>query len=410
MSYEILNKSTVINYLEKIQSVCDYLGYDEWCAEEIGDGNLNYVYIVKNIATQKGIIVKQAVPYLRCVGEDFPLSKDRMTYEIRALLELANICPQNIPTIFHTDEDMSVVVMQYLDNHIIMRKGLIQSIEYPYFVEHITTYLAHVLFKTSSLHLHSAQKRALMDKFNKNTELCKITEDFVFTFAFMEHKTNNDNVKNNQVAYDLFKDHEFKKDVLKLKYKFMTQTDTLLHGDLHTGSIMINKEETFIIDPEFAFFGPFGFDIGAIIGNLCASFVSHIIQDKHEEYRVWLLRTIKEILVKFEEKFLKLWSEHKESALRVDGFINDYYFEDFQKEFMLGVLRDSVGYAGCKLARRVFGIAGVEDIRGIKEEEIKKDAEALAIQLAKSFVKEAKHITCADNVIDIILSKTKGMK
>jgi 5-methylthioribose kinase len=410
MAYQVLDKTSVIEYISNIDTIREYLGYGELKSEEIGDGNLNYVYIIKNITTDKAIIVKQAVPFLRCVGENFPLSKDRMTYEIRALKEFAKISHNSVPTIYHADEEMSLVAMQYLDEHLILRKGLIASIEYPNFAEHISSFLANSLFKTSSLYLSSGHKRDLIAKFNSNKELCKITEDFVFTFAFMEHETNNENAKDNDTAKDLYKDIEFKKAVLRLKNKFMNQTDALLHGDLHTGSIMVNQTDTYIIDPEFAFVGPFGFDIGAIIGNLIASFVSHLLQDSDEDYRVWVLRNIKDILVKFEDKFLRLWNEHKYSALREEGFIDDYYFEDYQKEFMQDILQDTIGYAGCKLARRVFGIAGVEDIRGIKEDEIKAEAEKLALDIAKALVKNSKTIEDADDLIDILIRFQKSVR
>jgi 5-methylthioribose kinase len=410
MSYQVLNIDTIIEYALNIEAIKEYLEDGKIVANEIGDGNLNYVYILTNITNEKAIIIKQAVPYLRCVGEEFPLSKERMTYEIIALKEFAKIAPTNIPKVYYADEEMSLVAMEYLKDHIIMRKGLIDSTEYPLFAEHITTYLANALFKTSSLYLQSSQKRELIDKFNSNKELCKITEDFVFTFAFMDHETNSPHSKDNETARELFKDNEFKKEVLRLKYKFMTQTDALLHGDLHTGSIMINKDETYIIDPEFAFVGPFGFDVGAIVGNLIASYVSHLVQDADEEYRVWVLRAIKDILIKFEDKFLRLWNDTKESALRVNSFIDDYYFEDYQKDFMKTILQDSIGYAGCKLARRVFGIAGVEDIRGIEEQELKDRAEKIALDIARVLVKESKNIDSVDNIIDVLIKFTKAYK
>lgn len=54
----------------------------------------------------------------------------------------------------------------------------------------------------------------------------------------------------------------------------MTKSQALLHGDLHTGSIMVTDSQTRVFDPEFAFYGPMGFDIGAIIGNLLLNFAA----------------------------------------------------------------------------------------------------------------------------------------
>jgi 5-methylthioribose kinase len=53
----------------------------EWRAKEIGDGNINFVFVVEGPAG--GVIVKQGLPYVRCVGEDWPLSQVRSTSSLR---------------------------------------------------------------------------------------------------------------------------------------------------------------------------------------------------------------------------------------------------------------------------------------------------------------------------------------
>ena len=42
-------------------------------AREVGDGNLNFVYIVEG--PEGGLVVKQALPFLRLVGDDWPLGQ-----------------------------------------------------------------------------------------------------------------------------------------------------------------------------------------------------------------------------------------------------------------------------------------------------------------------------------------------
>ena len=406
--YKILDKKSVVSYLFEIDEVMQFFGDNSLEAQEIGDGNLNFVYIVKSVENPlKALIVKQAVPYLRCVGEEFPLSKDRMTYEIRALRKFKEIVPDLIPKLYHTSEDMSVVVMQYLGNHNILRYDLIDKKKFINFSDHISTYLANTLIKTSSLYLQSDKKKELIDQFNSNTELCKLTEDFVFTFAFMDNETNdNENIKDNQLADKLFNDMEFKEKVLDLKYKFMTQNDALIHGDLHTGSIMINTDETYVIDPEFAFVGPFGFDIGALLANMVNNYIHHNIVTKDKDYQEWLLKTIYDILDMFEQKFIELWDNKKESALVCDGYIDNLTLNKYKKKFLKTILQDSVGFAGCKMARRIFGVAGVEDIRGIKDKELRVDAEKLVIEISREFVLKYDSINSIDEIIEIIKGKS----
>ncbi len=401
--YKVLDKNSVISYLFNVEEVMSFFGDDMIEASEIGDGNLNFVYLVKSIQNHsKALIVKQAVPYLRCVGENFPLSRERMTYEIRALKIFKSLVPNFVPKIYHTSEKMSILVMQYLDTHNILRYDLIDKKTFPNFSSHISTYLANTLFYTSSLSLQSDEKRELIEQFNNNTELCKLTEDFVFTFAFMENETND---KENDLAVKIFQDMEFKQKVLELKYKFMTQTDALVHGDLHTGSIMLNKQETYVIDPEFAFVGPFGFDIGALLANLVNNYVHHKIITKDEQFCKYLLNTIYEILEMFEEKFFELWENQEDSALIIDGFIDDSTLEIYKNNMIKSILRDSVGFAGCKMARRIFGVAGVTEIRDIKDKDLKDKAQNMVFNIAREFVINYNNINSVDGILDIIQSK-----
>ena len=221
----------------------------------------------------------------------------------------------------------------------------------------------------------------------------------------MEHETNdNQNVKDNPSAKKLFSDMEFKLNVLELKYIFMNQSDALLHGDLHTGSIMINEDETYVIDPEFAFVGPFGFDIGALLANLVNNYIHHSVVTKNENYKVWLLKIIEEVLEKFSQKFLSFWSEHKNSALLVDGFADEDTINTYKINFVKNIIKQSVGFAGVKMARRVYGVAGVEEIRDIKDKILRAHAEDMALSIAKKFVLNYKNINNINEIIKVIKS------
>ena len=403
MSYKILTSDILKDYILNIEPIKVYLGDGEIEISEIGDGNLNFVYIVNNISNQKSLIVKQAVPYLRIAGEGFPLSRERMSYEIRALQFYGELTPNFVPKIYHADEEMSLVIMENLAEHIIMRKGLIETIIYPNFAEHISIFLAKTLFYSSSLYLNSADKRQLINRFNSNVELCKLTEDFVFTLAFMEDETNDINPELQQEAKNLFTENEFKKNLLELKYIFMTQNDALLHGDLHTGSIMLNSNETYIIDPEFAFIGPFGFDIGALIANMINAYISHFYRSEDSEYQEWILESIKEIWNGFEKSFLLLWEQQSNSALLKDGFIAQNELDEFKADFMKNIFQQSIGFAGAKITRRVFGIAGVEDIRGIQDRAKRKQAELMALAIGKNLILNHKNIDTIDELIKKII-------
>lgn len=67
---------------------------------------------------------------------------------------------------------------------------------------------------------------------------------------------------------------------MNLFCRFCERSQALLHGDLHTGSVMVTHDSTQVIDPEFGFYGPMGFDTGAFLGNLILAYFS---QDGHAD-------------------------------------------------------------------------------------------------------------------------------
>ena len=385
MSYKILDRETLPDYILSIERCRDVLGGDgDLVVTEIGDGNLNYVYRVMRPGPEKrSLIVKQSVPYLRMVGEDWPLNKDRMITEIKALQAYNRIAPEFVPDIYHADEEMCVLIMQDLGDVKVLRYEMMDGVAFPNVGEDIGRFLAVSLFNTSYLGMESIERRKLMSEFTLNDDLCKLTEEFIFTFPFIDHASNYENPPTNKYALDLFRsDPEYLKRIVKFKEQFLSKTDALIHGDLHTGSLMTGPGQTYVIDTEFAFFGPFGFDIGKIIANFLMSYTSHFHRAGGPKYQTWLRNEIHSIWTVFERDFLALWDETPDSALIYEGFLSDQDLGAYKAEFMKQVFRDAIGFCACSLARRTVGIAGVADIRDIDNVSDRTKLEKVNIDLS----------------------------
>lgn len=395
MTYRALQKDSIPAYVEGLPEVMRVLGRgDGFDIEEIGDGNLNYVYRVRRAgAPQHSVILKQAVPYLRMAGEDWPLSRDRMTYEIRALQVYNDLVPDFVPTIYHADEEMSVLVMQDLASCDVLRGKMIGGAQFPDLGHHIGMFMAETLFNTSALGMDSIARRQLMAQFTLNDELCKLTEEFIFTFPYMEHESNYSNPATDQYARQhLRSDTAYKLRVLRFKDLFLTKTDALMHADLHTGSLMVRPGESYVIDMEFAQFGPFGFDVGKIIANFLMSYTSHFYHSQDDTYQKWLLNEALQIWRSFESRFLELWNGRDESALLTAGLLSDQELAEYKEEFMLNVLHDSIGFCACSLARRTLGIAGVADIRDIENPDIRSGLEIMNLDLSMTLMSQYERI------------------
>src|SRR5262245_49940255 len=190
--YYALDERTAIDYARACAPIAELLPADEpLVCEEIGDGNLNLIFrIVSARDTARSVIVKQALPYVRLVGESWPLSPERARIESDALILQARLCPSLVPQLYQYDPAMYLTVMEDLRDAIIMRKGLIAGQRYPNFAEQIAEFLAQTLFKTSDLYLDSAAKKQAVTRFS-NPELCKLTEDVIFSEPYLADAPNN---------------------------------------------------------------------------------------------------------------------------------------------------------------------------------------------------------------------------
>ena len=401
-AYAPVDGSRLAGALSDIAAVRERLGGEPagWRIREVGDGNLNLVFIVEGQAG--AVVVKQALPYVRLVGESWPLPLERSWFEYSALTEQARHAPGLTPEVFHFDRAQAMIVMEYLSPHVIMRKGLIRGVEYPRFADDIATFLAATLFNTSVLSGTAAAHKARIELFAPNTALCKITEDLVFTDPYRQAPLNRWTRPYLDAEKRAFEgDSALKVAAQARKYQFITSARALIHGDLHTGSIMLTAEDTRVIDPEFAFMGPMGFDVGAVIGNLLLAFFA---QGGHETapgardpYRAWILAQAEAVWEGFSRRFLDYWRATRSGdAYPASLFPSDddrAAMDTERARFMRVLFEDTLAFAGLKMIRRILGLAHVEDLEAIADPERRARCEARALRLARELVVAPEHFS-----------------
>ncbi|MDF2645536.1 MAG: methylthioribose kinase [Paenibacillus sp.] len=393
-TYHPLSEVQAIEYARQIPNL--FQPGSDLTSHEIGDGNLNLVFRISETATGKSIILKQALPYAKVVGESWPLTLDRARIESEALLIEEGLNPDLVPHVYAYDADLALTVMEDLSDHVIMRRGLIEGNQYPLFAEHIGRFLANTLFFTSDLGKNQQEKKIQQGRFI-NPELCKITEDLIFDDPYRDAETNNFEAHIRDAAEQLWADSELHFEVAILRNKFLTSAQALLHGDLHTGSIFIKPDSTKVIDPEFAYYGPMGFDIGAVLANLILNFAAQEGWSKDSEsrasYRAYLLQTVKDVWTHFETNFRTLWNEH--------GVDRVFQTPGYQNYFLANLLQDTVGFAGAKMVRRIVGLAHVADIDKIEDAAARERAQRLALAIGTSFIRTHRQVKSIDELIAI---------
>ncbi|UGY14778.1 S-methyl-5-thioribose kinase [Bradyrhizobium septentrionale] len=396
--YRILREADLRDYLAGVPAIVTQLGGApaDWSISEVGDGNLNLVFIVKG--GTGGIAVKQALPYVRLVGESWPLPLSRAHYEHMALVHQARLASELVPAVLHHDAELALTAMELLEPHIIMRKGLIEATRYPRFVDDISTFLAQTLFFSSDLALSAAAKKQGIADFAGNHALCKITEDLIFTDPYRIAEQNRWTAPYLDATAAAFReDLDLHVAISRLKLKFMASPEALLHGDLHTGSIMVTESETKVIDPEFAFYGPMGFDIGAVIGNLLMAYLASAGHERtpgeRAPFEAWLLETIEGVWTGFSQRFLALWRSEADGdgypASLFTGEAGAVRLEAERQAYMARLFRDTVGFAAAKTIRRILGLAHNIDFEWIADEKQRAICEARALKLARGMMLEA---------------------
>ncbi len=406
--YYPLTQDTVVSYIQNLPQVLSavFQPDDVLRGIDLADGNVNLVFRVHSEADPLGrsIIVKQALPYARIVGESFPMPLERSRIEATILSKQGQYCDDLVPRLYHFDEAMYVCVMEDLNQHIIMRKGLVTQTYYRNFARHLGSFMARTLFFTSDLYLsHDVKKQEAAAQINPG--LCKVTEDLVFTDPYTTHPGNKWNAEITPQAEEIRADEWLRSEFYMLKEEFMTKGEALIHGDLHTGSIMVNATETKVIDPEFGFYGPMAFDVGSLLANLAISYCSQDIHARdaaiRHAYQTWLLGTIRETWVVFERTFRQLWATHLNSQ---------WATEQFREKYIARLLRYTAGYGAAEIMRRILGLAHVYDLESIADPRQRAVAESRALNVGREWLRQYAHIQTIDDIVGLVEQSTSSYR
>ncbi|ENK6702438.1 S-methyl-5-thioribose kinase [Yersinia enterocolitica] len=389
--YHTFTATDAVEYARQFGQIADPLALVT--ADEIGDGNLNLVFKIRDATGISRVIVKQALPYVRCVGESWPLTLDRARIEAETLLTHSQFCPQHTVNVLHHDAELAVMVQEDLSDHEIWRSELVKGKYYPQAAGQLAEYLAQTLFHTSDFYQSAQAKKAAVSRYI-NPELCQITEDLFFTDPYIDHERNNFDPALLPEVLALRQDDALKLAVASLKHRFLSKAEALLHGDIHSGSIFVAEERLKAIDAEFGFYGPIGFDVGTALGNLLLNYCGLPGLAGPRDAAAGREQRLKDIHILWEtfaHRFLALSEEKtQDSALATAGYA---------QLFLQQVWQDAVGYCGSELIRRTIGLAHVADLDSIADDEMRRACQRHALSLGRTLILSAPRIDSIDDFI-----------
>lgn len=402
--YEALTVDTLPERLCSLEALSQRVGSaaSEWVVTEVGDGNLNLVFIVAG--PEGKVIVKQALPYVRLVGDSWPLPLYRAFYEYHALTRQAARVPGAVPDILHFDEAQALIVMEFLEPHIILRRKLIRGERVAGLAEFLGTFCAQTAFRGSELAMKSVDKKADVALFAGNVAIPAITEALVFTDPYFDAEMNNNTPGLEPVVAALRRDVEMKVKVQQMLQRFASNTETMVHGDLHSGSIMATDTSARIIDPEFVQYGPMGFDIGMLCANFLMAYFSQPAHRGEDlaTYQEWILGVISETCDTFEAEFQRLWQTERTGMLYPRALFEDQGHDSARActAVLSDIWRDAWSVCGIEMHRRCLSLAHNADFEDIADPEIRAPLEARNLVAGADLIRNADtfenaHAVCA---------------
>jgi len=270
--------------------------------EQVGesDGYVNIIHVVTEAQSQKSVVLKQVLPYVRAVqeaGGHWPLPVSRMNVETAVFQLWRSFAPDLIPDVYWKDVENGILIMEDLSRFKLLRFSLMRRHRFSHVAAMLGAFLGKSAFYFSDQYLEPTLKHELAQAL-ANPKMYALFDYFIFEETFFHKKAINPLVEE-EVA-QLLADETLQREVLLLRNRYNTCPQTIIHNDFHTSNICVGETAVKIFDAESATFGPTGFDLGRLIGNLILNYASWegidtITPAEKADFRDYLLASITEL-------------------------------------------------------------------------------------------------------------------
>ena len=400
----IVTKENIIPYMrEHIRDFDDtesvtvtVMGEDPDADEGENDGHINYVF--KIVSPVRSYVLKQGLEDPKNLHSGTSVAAYRNEAECDTLKILHYIVPEYVPEVIFQDRENHIFVLEYIENLRAVRFQLIKENQIPNLGLDVGNFLARSSFYTSEFFLERARFRSMQTQF-ENTELRQIMEDGIFLDRF-----GTDLDKEAYHKWERFRqitdDPACQTNRLSLRRTFMTHSDCLIHADFHTSNVFLSDDGIKMLDFEFSFMGPFGYDMGYFTGSLIAAYCAACFKDypteqDRQQCKAYLLSTIKMLFESYNHTFIECWnSDAKEEYRNQKGFQNILLRE---------MLQDSVGYTAITNWCRTTDIWSLPEYKVIENEDARRYAMAMAVLMDHEMILQRNNFETVDDFIDMII-------
>lgn len=399
-----MGKKKPIDAIKLIETACKKdlkWNYENVRCEELSDGNVNYLFRIINKETRESVVIKIADSVTR-VKPDGHIDPERNFLEAENMdwfNHNSEMVPKDVPTlkvpkILSVNEAKHYFLMEDIVPSITLRQALMQAVMPKDLGFRFATFIA-----TSQIpYIELVERAPNMDEINLlNDDLIKITEDLVFKAPFFDERERNIYTKGNEefLRNEITNDKRLRFVSAKYLNKFKTYKQSLIHGDLHTGSVLVkfdgekivgkpsNNMDMFVIDAEFASFAPIAYDVGNVIAHLVIADMYNMVKPnlttkKRMEFHAYISKEM--------DAFVSAFRQISYSILRREIENPLYRSNRFVKRYIEDIINDAWKFAGLEMIRRVVGSAKVPELEKITDLEAKIRMERMIVKAAKDFV------------------------
>lgn len=395
--YRVLSQADILSYLASLPVIAAILGGNpaDWSIRDVADGYINAVFLVDG--PEGGVCAKQGLPWVRYHGESWPLAEDRAFYEASYMRRLDPIVGDQAPKLLHFDPILQFLVIEKLSPHIVLRGGLIEGKRFPKASADVGRYVARAAFHTSDLGVPFERKFEDIALFSGNLSLLRISVDLIFLDPYVETWRNRFVPELGTWAKALREDVELKTAVARHRNAFLSNRQALLHGDLHSGSVMVTEDDTRVIDGEFSTFGPIGFDLGAYAANLILNWYAQggydLDAETRDSQRQWLLEQVVVLWESFRREFIAIWEANGDAngdgypAAHFSGPAGAARLATIRRDYVDAIFADFVAFAAIKMIRRIISYAQIGDFMVIEDTRRRAEVQASALAFAREALK-----------------------
>lgn len=398
----IITKDNIIEYLKKhIPELDDSAAFHismigEGTEEEDGDGYVNYIFRVQS--EKASYVLKQATGTGRVSGFSMGTYRNKLEYDSQKIRYA--IVPEYTPALYFQDEENNIFVMEDVSHLSVVRFQMNQNKIFPIIGRQCGECMAKTEFYTSEFYQDRSDFRKLITQF-ENDELRKIMEDGLFMDRFGITDMDPTMGKGfEDFAGQITGDYSYRQERLKLRRNFITHTDALIHADFHTSNIMADENEMKLIDMEFSFMGPFGYDLGYLAGSILSQYCAACFkpfdsEQKRFEYKAYLLASIKDMFRSYFAKFTECWNEDAKPRYQNETGL--------RRSVMDEIMRDAPGYASIVNWFRCVAPIPYPDFDVIEDVNKKRLATTLSLLIDWQIMFARYTYQSVDDLIDTVL-------